>query len=442
MEKNRPWPRLAAMCLAAVLVPAANAQTLQEAVEQAVRTNPDVLATTYHRLAADQGLKQARAGYLPRVDVGAGIGRERLDSTDTRILGLSETDLTRKTSSLTLTQMLFDGFAVKSSVEGQKARVASSAYNVGATAEDIALRTVAAYLEVLRREDNVSAAGENLQAHQRIYEQIKERSEGGVGRRADLYQAQSRLALAQDYLRSEEGGLQDARTAYVRLVGAPPSALVKPPSLAQALPPTEAAALNTAMTNHPALKAAQADVDGAEALHSAAKAGLWPRLDLELAVNHDRPGPLGPSHDRSAMLRLRYNIFRGGADVARISETASQTREAEEALKRTQRQVQESLSLAFNAYLTSRERLTVLKQYVNSGEATREAYALQFSVGRRTLLDLLNAENEYYNARITYLSGQYAELASQYRLFAGMGQLLDTLQIALPIEAAALPGAR
>jgi adhesin transport system outer membrane protein len=79
---------------------------------------------------------------------------------------------------------------------------------------------------------------------------------------------------------------------------------------------------------------------------------------------------------------------------------------------------------------------------VNSGEATREAYALQFSVGRRTLLDLLNAENEYYNARITYLSGQYAELASQYRLFAGMGQLLDTLQIALPIEAAALPGAR
>ncbi|MGO4159006.1 TolC family outer membrane protein [Cupriavidus sp. YAF13] len=440
MKKNLSRPILVAAWLAAALAPQAQAETLQEAVEQVIRTNPDVLATTYHRLAADAGLKQARAGYLPRVDVSAGAGRERLDNTDTRILGLSDATFTRKTSNLTLTQMLFDGFAVKSGVEGQGARVASSAYNVAATAEDVALRTVAAYLEVLRRQDNVAAAGENLQAHQRIYEQIKERSEGGVGRRADLYQAQSRLALAQDYLRSEEGGLKDAQTAYLRLVGAPPGALVKPPSPEQALPPTEAAALSTAMANHPALKAAQADVDAADALHSGAKAGLWPRLDLELAVTHDRQGPFGPTNDRSAMLRLRYNIFRGGADVARINETGSQTREAEEALRRTGRQVQESLSLAFNAYLTSRDRLVVLKQYVSAGAATREAYALQFSIGQRTLLDLLNAENEYYNARIAYLSGQYTEQASLFRLFAGMGQLLDTLHVTLPIEAVALPG--
>ncbi|WP_347469500.1 TolC family outer membrane protein [Burkholderia stagnalis] len=435
---NRNCPLLAVLALASALAAASSlaaAQSLQEAVEQAIRTNPEVRATTYNREAADQGLKQARAGYWPRVDVDASIGKEQRDDVETRLLGLNRTTFTHRNANVTLSQMLFDGFAVRSEVARQQARIDSSANRVASTSEDVALRVVGAYLEVLRRRETTAAAEDNLESHRRIHDQIKLRSDRGVGRRADLYQAESRLALAQDNLRTEQSSLKDAEVAYARLVGSAPDALVKPVAPEGALPPTERLALDAALANHPSLAGAEADVAQARARYDGAKAALWPRLDLELSASHDRDGVLGPTNDRRVMLRLRYNLFQGGADKARIGEAHAQIREAEEERNRTRLEIQESVSHAYNAYLTARDRMVVLKQYVDSSAATREAYMLQFGIGQRSLLDLLNAENEYYSARIDYIGGQYAEAASAYRVFAGMGQLLDTLHVGRPAEA-------
>jgi len=435
---NRNCPLLAVLALASALAAASSlaaAQSLQEAVEQAIRTNPEVRATTYNREAADQGLKQARAGYWPRVDVDAAIGKEQRDDVETRLLGLNRTTFTHRNANVTLSQMLFDGFAVRSEVARQQARIDSSANRVASTSEDVALRVVGAYLEVLRRRETTAAAEDNLESHRRIHDQIKLRSDRGVGRRADLYQAESRLALAQDNLRTEQSSLKDAEVAYARLVGSAPDALVKPVAPEGALPPTERLALDAALANHPSLAGAEADVAQARARYDGAKAAMWPRLDLELSASHDRDGVLGPTNDRRVMLRLRYNLFQGGADKARIGEAHAQIREAEEERNRTRLEIQESVSHAYNAYLTARDRMVVLKQYVDSSAATREAYMLQFGIGQRSLLDLLNAENEYYSARIDYIGGQYAEAASAYRVFAGMGQLLDTLHVGRPAEA-------
>src|SRR5437867_5544935 len=140
MKYMKCWRVLALAWLAVALSTNVRAQTLTDAVEQATRTNPEILATTNHRLAADEGLKQARGGYWPRIDVDAGIGRERLDDANARALGLSDTTVTRRDAGVTLSQMLFDGFAVKSEVTRQRARIHSSAYGVAATAEDVAVR--------------------------------------------------------------------------------------------------------------------------------------------------------------------------------------------------------------------------------------------------------------------------------------------------------------
>ena len=440
MKRNRFWSVFALAWVTAVSSALADAQTLREAVEQAVWTNPEVLATANHRLAADEGLKQARGGYWPRVDLSAGTGRERVDSVDSRALGLSGATFGRRDAGITVSQMLYDGFAVKSEVARQQARVDSSAYSVAATAEDIALRTVGVYLEVLRRQETVAAAIDNLDAHQRIYDHIKIRSTSGVGRRADQDQAEGRLALAKTNVRTEQSSLKDAEVAYFRLVGTQPRALTRPVAPDNELPRTEGLAMDTALVSHPALKAAEADVAAAKAQHSAAKAALSPRVDLELGASHDRDGLHGVTDDRSIMLRLRYNFSRGGSDLALISQTRFQILESDEALNRSRRQVAESLALAYNANFTARDQLNVLKQYVDSSAATRESYAKQFSIGQRTLLDLLNAENEYFSARFSYITGQYAELASMFRIYAGMGQLLNTLQIAMPVEAARVRG--
>ncbi|SPA51566.1 TolC family outer membrane protein [Cupriavidus taiwanensis] len=438
------WCWLApALLWAATLFPqAAAAQALPQAVEHAVRSNPEVLAAGSRRLAADEGLKQARAGYLPRVDVSGAGGQVRLDSQSSRAMGVSDSSYARHAADVTITQMLFDGFAVSSDVERQGARIDGAAYRVGATAEDIALRTVGVYVEVLRRQETVAIGVANLQAHQHIHDQIRLGVDNGVLRRADLFQAESRLALAQASLRAEEGALQDAVAAFVRVVGAAPQRLSRPGSLTGVLPASEQEAQQVASASHPALGAGQADIAEAEAARSLARSALWPKLDLELGAGRDRDRVLGTTDERRVMLRVRYNMFRGNADKARINEAGFQIQEAEQNLERLRRQVQESVSLAYNAYRTAQERLGSLQQYVQASDATRVSYGRQFRIGQRSLLDLLNAENEYFSARTAYVTGQYTELASQYRILAGMGLLLAALDVAPPSEALVQLGMR
>lgn len=411
------------------------AQTLREAVEQAVRTNPEVLATTKRRLAADEGVKQAQGGYWPRVDGFAGTGKERLDDVDTRALRVNDSTFSRRDAGITISQILFDGFAVRSEVMRQQARVASSAYGVAATAEEVGLRAIGAYLEVLRRQETVTASLENVDAQQSLYGRIKTLSDGGAGRRVDADQAQSRLALAEANLRAEQASLRDAELVFLRIVGTPPQSLAKPVLPEYLLPRTEGEALGGAREGHPALKAAQAEVAVAEAQNAGAKAALSPRVDLELSANHSHDRVHGTTDDRLLMLRLRYNFFRGGADLARVAESRYQIEEANENAARVRRRVEENVSLAWNARTSARERLVALRQYAESSGITRDAYRKQFNIGQRSLLDLLISEADYYNARLSYVTGQYTELAGAFRIQAGMGQLLKTLQVAMPVEA-------
>ena len=426
--------------VAIVLSSSTTGETLRDAVERAVRTNPEVLASASRRLAADQALKQAGAGYFPRVDLNAGFGRERLNDLNSRILGFSETTIERRDASLTLSQMLFDGFAVRSEVARERARVDLNAFATAATAEDIGVRAADAYLDVLRRMETVAAGGENLDTHQRIHQQIRLRSESGVGRRADFDQAEARLALAEANHRTEQSALRDAEIAYLRIVGVEPRAPIRPPAEAGVLPSTNDETLRIADMRHPAIKAAEADVAVATAQVGVARAALSPRLDLEVGANHSNDIVQRRSDDVIVMLRLRYNLFRGGADEARISETRYLLAEARENLNRIRRDVEERASLTFNSYMTSRERADMYRRYAEASAATREAYAKQFSIGQRTLLDLLNAENEYFNARSTYITGQYLVLASHYRLLASMGLLLDSLGVPPPSESIARTG--
>lgn len=411
------------------------AETLQEAVTQAIRTNPEALEAINRRLAADEGVRVARGGYLPRVDLNGGIGRERLDDSYARSAGMSDTTFTRRLGAITVTQMLFDGFSVKSAVATQKARVASSASRVALTAEDLALRAVAAYLEVMRRQETVLAAKESFNAHQHIYQQIKRRSESGVGRGADLVQAQARLALATDNLRTEQSSLTEAEIHYVRLVGTQPSKLIKPTLPSHALPIGEAIAVDTALKDHPSIKAAEADVAAARAQQSAAKAPFYPTLELELGAAHDNDRLRGLADDRSIMLRVRYNLFQGGSDRARVNEVGFQVRELTETLNRIRRQVIEDTGIALNAMLANRDKLVALAEYAASSAGTRDAYLKQFNIGQRSLLDLLNSEIEYYNARYAYITGQYAEMGSAYQLLAAIGHLLNSLDVSPPPQA-------
>jgi len=334
--------------------------------------------------------------------------------------------------------MLFDGFFVKNEVERQTARADAAAYGVLGAAENTALKVVDAYLEVLRRQELAEVlTKDNLVVHQRTFDQIKQRAESGVGRKADMDQVMARLALTQANVMAAESNLREAEITFQRVVGKMPQNLTKPGAPDQAMPMDLKSAIEVAMANHPILKAAMADVEQAQAQHRAARSLHSPRLDLELGYNDNNniSGLSGDNESAIAMLRMRYNLFRGGADEARVGQTASSINEATEISHKTMREVEESIRLSWNAYTTAHERLIPLRLHAEAMDATREAYTKQFSVGQRTLLDMLDAENEHFTARSNYVTGQYIELFGKYRVLASTGKLLESLQVAPPAEA-------
>ena len=187
--------------LLAVACSQAQAMTLSEAIQSTVDNHPELHASVNDRLSADEDVKVAKGGYLPTVDLIAGYGREQTDSPSTRALGNHNKEtLNYSDAELRLRQMLFDGFNTPNEVARTQATVNSRAYYIQGTAESLALRTVEVYLEVLKRREMVALARNNLQAHERVNDQIKLRSERGVGSTADLDQSEARLALAANNL--------------------------------------------------------------------------------------------------------------------------------------------------------------------------------------------------------------------------------------------------
>jgi len=406
----------------------AHAQSLREAIETAIQANPDVAVSVSRRGSALEQVEQSRAGYLPRVDASVGYGYQQLDSIQSRALGRDKDWLWRQSHSLTLTQMLFDADATRASVNVARARLDAADYRVTASIEDLALRVVGAYLEVLRRQQTVALATENLAKHEALHELIRKRTESGVGRRADFEQAEARLALARAALREERGQAQNAEVSYLRLLRKAPQSLRMPAPPADLMPGTLAAALDTAFDRNPGLRSAKAGVTAALAQRDGARAAFMPRVDLEIQGNHDNNAVISRTYDTTALVRLRYNLYRGGADEARLRETAYLIEESQRLLEGLQRETEETVSLAFVQHTTAKERNVELAKYVAAATATREAYAGQFDIGQRTLLDLLNAENELYSARLQQITGYFTEIATIYRVLAGVGILRETVR--------------
>lgn len=411
--------------------------TLQEVVSQAVSSNPDVLEKLSTRLAVEEEVRQAKAGYYPSVDLNAGIGRENSDTPFTRSAGYDSRDLTRRELGLTLRQPLYEGGATMHEVARQKERTNSRAYSLHAMAEQIALRTSEVYLDVLQRLELRNLAQENLQIHQKNYDLVSSRSQAGVGRGADVDQARSRLLLAKSNVLAEESNLREAEINYFRVVNAAPRDLSMPRAPVDEVPTAMPEAVKQAIAGHPTLKAAAADIESAKEQHGTAKAGYFPRLDLELGANRNNniSGLAGETNNLAAMVRMRYNLFAGGKDVARRAQTRHQIDEAREIRNHTCRQVVESMRLSWNAFKTFDAQLVYLQQRVDAAQSARDNYRNQFTLGQRSLLDLLDSENEVFVSKKSLTSAEFDRLFATYRVMAGEGKMLASLGVAVPPEA-------
>ncbi len=401
-------------------------------MQKALEVHPEIQAGVNSRIAADYQLRAAKGGYLPRVDVLAGYGREGTDSPST---GNRWETLDRGESSVRLRQMVFDGFATSSEVGRQQATVNSRAYSLLGSSERTALTVAQVYLDVLTRREMVRLAEDNLRSHERIFDQIKLRTARGVGRLADLDQAEARLAQAQNNLITEQTNLADAKTNYLSVVGQMPDELSAPAPFIDLLPANLDEARQQMIESSPVLRSAESDIAAAEQQYEAAKSSFYPRFDAELGrtADNDLDGMNGHNNEWQAMLRMSFNLYAGGSNKADLESKSYLTNQALDIRNNALRQLNEELGLAWNAMDNANAQLPIAQQYVDRSSSVRAAYQKQFSLGERTLLDLLDSENELFTAQRRLTEVKFIQVFTQYRIKATIGQLLKSQGVVAPM---------
>lgn len=417
----------------------AHAASLKQAVVQALDTNPVVRAAAENRKAIDQELRRARGTYLPQVDLTASRGEEITNDITTRARdGKGDsTTLPARDVSIALTQRIFDGFETDSRVERQKARVRSAKWSVFENSEFLALDAVNAYLSVVRQRETVRHAEELVRLHVSTLDSLKQRGRAGVGTAADEFQTEVRLARAQALLARTQGNLRDAEAIYQRIVGAHPDKLTKPGISAGILPVGLDTALQAAEKNNPTVLVREADIDAAKSNVDVSAAAFYPKLNLEADARYENDVAGINAYDRSARiaLRLRWNLYRGGADEADRREALARVAEAKSRRMESLIDTRERMRRAWSALESARERVRRLSRAVAFSVRTRDTYRQQFQVGRRTLLDVLDSENELFTSRVQLIAAEVIQLGAGYRILAISGTLLKSLDISLKAEA-------
>ena len=419
------------------------ADTLHSVVQHTLDTNPELQALRYNRHAIDQELRAAQGLRLPTLDVTSDAGQDwNKNRTGTGVETTNDWHRRRDVSGI-FSQRLFDGFESRYEIDRQKNRVESARWRVADTANSIALRAVQAYLEMQRALAVQSAARSNLSALQGLSARVRARVAAGRGNAGEESEAGARLENAKALLAEAQARVRDAEALFRSIVGRPPAELapVTPPR--RRLPPSVDLAVADAIGFAPSVIATQHDALAAEAAIGSAQARLFPRLNLELAGDHGRG--VTEREDRqseaTAMVVVRWNLFNGGIDKARINEARARAAEAAEISANTRRIIEREVRTSWNAVIAADQRVPALTRQLALNRATRNTYNQQFDAGQRRLLDLLEIQNETFVTEASLKTEELVGRYNTYRVLAAMGRLVESFGFDLPGEAATPPTA-
>lgn len=413
--------------------PMTHAQSLEQAVAITLSSNPDIRSSFNEFRSRQQSINAAKGGYYPSLDLEAGVGHESFDNDPQNTSGDS---FTRKDATLSFKQLIWDGSASLYNIERSQAEAEAQRYQLIADAQDKTLRVIEVYLKSLQAEEVMALTESNLNVHMRIYQDIQKRTSSGIGSTADLAQVKARVARSQSNLRAAQNNLLDSQTEFLRVVGEPPRDLIKPEVDQLFLPNSLESALKVALKENPVVLVSSLDIEAAQAQYAQRKGDFYPTFTFEATQTwtEDADGSEGSTDELSAMLRMRYNLFNGGADTAESRQAAYQINKSRDIRDRALRMLEEGTRLSWSALNLTLEQKEFLQAHVDAAAETVIVYEKQFRIGKRTLLDLLNTENELFEARKSYVEAYYSEVQAQYRILNSTGRLLAALRVDMPQE--------
>ena len=420
-------PIVARVLLASALLSAspAAADTLREALLRAYQTNPTITGARAAQRATDENVPIARAAGLPSVSTGADYTENLLRSGNS-----FSSPARRAGADASLIVPLYRGGAVRNSVRAAETRAEAGRASLRGTEADLFSDVVGAYNDVIRDEAIVGLNQQNVRVLETNLRASRDRFQVGDLTRTDVAQSEARLSIARAQLQSAEAQLISSRENYIRLVGTPPGVLDEPPALPN-LPASADAAVAQAIGDNPFLIAAARQRDATRYDVGVARAARLPQVSGVASGSYTNfLGSLGSGTGvgvgqsgtaGSVGLSLNLPIFQGGRPGAQVRQAEARRSQAIEAVTETERAVIAQARSAFAVYRSSLQVIASSEAAVAANRLSLEGVRAENSVGTRTILDILNAEQELLNSQVNLVSARRDAYVAGFNLLAAMG---------------------
>jgi len=410
-----------------------SAKSLRQAVDEAVKTNPRIEAAQANYRATLRVLDQARGRFLPEVDVSADVGRQRVNRPNSLGPLVNDRARNRRRVTITVRQALFDGWDRANDVYRSQSRISAASHRILARSEAVALNAIEAYIDVNRHNHLLHLARKHVQRHRSLLALTKERLDGGAAPVGDFEQTLERLESAKALVAQIDVAREAAVAKYKSSVGSKPHNLKNVP-YARNIPKSAGAILASAVVNNPRLEAVSSEVDIAEFEKEQFKSRLYPELYLEGSATRGEnlEGTPGRNDELKAMLVLRWRLFDGGVRQGRISELEERKYEKQAERDILLRDLEETVDTSWGRFSKGWAQVNALKRQSKQHKKVLATYQDEYDANRRTLLDVLDAENSNFATEFELSNVEAIHVFSSYQLLAQMGVLLERLGVEKP----------
>lgn len=409
------------------IVISANALTLEEGLDEVLSTHPIVLERLHNYRATLEDLRTTESQYLPTLDYSTTLGREKTKSPSTNNASAS---LNTYEQSLILSQNLFNGFGTKYEADYNKARILAAANHYVENVNDVAYNFVNMYINVIKNRDLLCIAKSNVQFNEDIYVKVTKLYDAGITTRSESEKADTSLSLAKSNYVVAQNNLDDSLFNLERVLGRSVSAKeLENASFSGELPSTMEGMKAFAKTHNPSILVTEYNIKSAKSQKEAAYKNYYPKIDAFARQSWASDvGGLRGDDDRFKMgLTLTYNLYRGGADESQIQKNMSKIHQETQTKFETVRKLDEQGELSWTAkrYLT--EQIEHLRRYEATSAKTLELYQKEYDLGRRTLLDLIVAQNDSVAAQSQIVRAENDLLFAHYRILDAMGSMVQNV---------------
>jgi len=423
MIRVRFGMKLSVLAVSALIVGAgaASADTLRQALIKAYNNSGLLEQNRAVLRAADEDVAQAAATLRPVFNWSAGVTHN-----------FSNTDSTSQSLALSAEMTIYDGGSNNFAIEATKETVLATRQSLISVEQNVLLDAVQAYMDVRRETETVALRQNNLRVIQEELRAAQDRFDVGEVTKTDVALAEARLASSLAQLEAAKGATQQAKARYKQAVGVNANGLSTPPSLPK-LPASAEAAQSVAIRNHPAMRQIQHTIKAADLNIARAKTASGPTATIGGSYGIARTNSSKATEPGSISFNIRGPIYTGG-NIPSVIRKAQAQKEAQVAnLHVSKRQIEQATATSYALLDMARASRKATEEQIRASQVAFDGTKEEATLGARTTLDVLNAEQDLLNAKASLITALVDEQVAAYRLLAQMGQLtVDHLN--LPVQ--------